>query len=154
MAARPEDELMPGLVIEREILIEAPVEVVWRTITEPGQISQWFADRVELVAQPGAHGYMGFGDQGGPVVVEVVDPPARFSFRWNHPRGEEPAAGNSMLVEFTLTAEGDGRTRLRVTESGHELLSWPDAEKQRYAGDHQGGWAGYLGRLAALVAKS
>ena len=76
--------LMPGLVIEREVLIEAPVEVVWRTITEPDQISQWFADRVELVAEPGAHGFMQFGDQGGPVVVEIVDPPTRFSFRWNH----------------------------------------------------------------------
>ena len=50
---------VPGLTIEREILIDAPAEVVWRTITEPGQISQWFADRVELVVEPGAHGYMG-----------------------------------------------------------------------------------------------
>jgi uncharacterized protein YndB with AHSA1/START domain len=47
---------MPGLTIEREILIEAPVKVVWRTITEPDQISQWFADKVELVVEPGAHG--------------------------------------------------------------------------------------------------
>jgi uncharacterized protein YndB with AHSA1/START domain len=38
---------MAGLVIEREVVIEAPAEVVWRTITEPGQMSQWFADRVE-----------------------------------------------------------------------------------------------------------
>ena len=139
--------------IEREVVIEAPVEVVWRTITEPDQISQWFADRVELVVEPGAHGFMEFGDQGGPVVVEVVDPPRRFSFRWNHPRGEEPVAGNSMLVEFTLTPEGDERTRLRVVESGHELLAWPDAEKQRYAGEHGGGWAEYLDRLATLLAK-
>jgi uncharacterized protein YndB with AHSA1/START domain len=35
--------LMPGLVIEREVVIEAPVEVVWRTVTEPDQLSQWFA---------------------------------------------------------------------------------------------------------------
>ncbi len=76
---------MPGLVIEREILIEAPVEVVWHTITEPDQISQWFAHRVDLVVEPGAHGYMEFGDQGGPVVVEVVDPPTRFSFRHDAP---------------------------------------------------------------------
>jgi uncharacterized protein YndB with AHSA1/START domain len=145
--------LMPGLVIDREVLIEAPVEVVWRTITEPDQLSQWFADRVELVAEPGAHGFMEFGDQGGPVVVEIADPPTRFSFRWNHPRGEEPVAGNSMLVEFTLTPEGDERTRLRVVESGHELLGWPDAEKERYAGEHQGGWGTYLERLTTLLAK-
>jgi uncharacterized protein YndB with AHSA1/START domain len=144
---------MADFVIEREILIEAPVDVVWRTITEPDQMSRWFADRVELVVEPGAHGRMEFGDQGGPVVVETVDRPTRFSFRWNHPGGEEPVAGNSILVAFTLSAEGDERTRLRVVESGHELLSWSDAEKQRYADEHRGGWAEYLDRLASLYAK-
>ena len=144
---------MPGLIIDREVLIEAPVEVVWRTITEPDQMTQWFADRVDLVIEPGAHGYMEFGDQGGPVVVETVDPPVRFSFRWNHPREEEPAADNSMLVEFTLTPEGGERTRLRVTESGHELLGWPDAEKERYASEHQEGWGEFLDRLATVIAK-
>jgi uncharacterized protein YndB with AHSA1/START domain len=143
--------LMPGLMIEREILIEAPADVVWRTITEPGQLTRWFADRVDLVIEPGARGFMEFGDQGGPVVVQVVDPPARFSFRWNYPRGAEPAPGNSMLVEFTLTPEGPERTRLRVTESGHELLAWPGAEKQRYADEHLGGWGDFLDRLAALL---
>ena len=144
---------MADLVIEREVLIEAPVEVVWHTITEPDQISQWFADRVELVAEPGARGYLGFGEKGGPVVVETVDPPTRFSFRWNHAGGEEPVDGNSILVEFTLTAEGNERTRLRVAESGLEVLSWPEPEKQRYADEHRGGWPGYLDRLASTVAE-
>jgi uncharacterized protein YndB with AHSA1/START domain len=146
--------LMPDLTIDREVLIEAPVEVVWRTLTEPDQITQWFADRVDLVIEPGARGYLQFGDQGGPVVVETVDPPVRFSFRWNHPRGEEPVAGNSMLVEFTLTAEDDERTRLRVVESGHASLGWPDAEQQRYADDHRDGWGTFLDRLAALAGNS
>jgi uncharacterized protein YndB with AHSA1/START domain len=85
--------------------------------------------------------------------VETVDPPTRFSFRWNHPRGEEPVPGNSMRVEFTLTPEGDERTRLRVTESGHELRAWPDTEKQRYADEHRGGWGEFLDRLTTLLAK-
>jgi uncharacterized protein YndB with AHSA1/START domain len=140
-----------ALTIARQVLIDAPVDVVWRTITEPDQMSQWFADRVELVAEPGAHGYLDFGDQGGPVVVETVERPRRFSFRWNHPRGEEPVPGNSILVEFTLIPEGKERTRLRVEESGHESLSWPDAEKERYADEHQGGWAKFLDRLVNLV---
>ena len=140
---------MPSLMIEREILIEAPADVVWRTITEPDQITQWFADRVDLVIEPGAHGYMQFGDQGGPVVVETVDPPTRFSFRWN----QEPTTVNSMLVEFTLTPESDERTRLRVTETGHELMAWPDEEKQRYADEHQDGWGEFLDRLTTLIAK-
>jgi uncharacterized protein YndB with AHSA1/START domain len=137
--------------VEREILIDAPVEVVWRTITEPDQITQWFADKVDLELEPGGHGYMGFGDQGGPVVVETVDPPNRFSFRWNHPAGEEPAAGNSLLVEFILA--GQGETRLQVIESGLDLLAWSTADKQRYADEHNGGWAKFLDRLAALHAE-
>jgi uncharacterized protein YndB with AHSA1/START domain len=151
--AETKEMLMAGLTIERDILIEAPVDVVWRTITEPAQMSQWFASRVDLVIEPGAHGYLEFGDQGGPVVVEIVDPPTRFSFRWNHPRGEEPVVGNSQLVEFTLTQEAAERTRLRVTETGHESRPWPDAEKQRYANEHQEGWGDFLDRLDTLIAK-
>ena len=132
---------MPGLVIEREILIEAPVEVVWRTITEPDQVSQWFAERVGSVLEPGARGPGSSGTRAarsswgslihGSLQVQL-EPSARGGSR----------AGNSMLVEFTLTPKDDERTRLRVVESGHELLAWPDAEKQRYADEHQGGWAG------------
>jgi uncharacterized protein YndB with AHSA1/START domain len=143
---------MSGLVIDQEILIEAPADVVWQTITEPEQMTLWFADRVDLVVQPGAHGYMGFGDQGGPVVVDTVDRPHRFSFRWNHPSGDEPGDGNSMLVEFTLVPEGQNRTRLRVTERGHELRDWPQTEKQRYADEHQDGWGVFLNRLVDVLA--
>src|ERR1700678_3541818 len=142
---------MPGLTIERDVLIEAPAEGGGGIITDPDQMSQWFTGRVAAQIEPGAHGYMHFGDQGGPVVVETVEPPTRFSFRWNHPREEEPGVGNSMLVEFTLTPEGNERTRLRVAESGHELLDWPDAEKQRYADEHQEGWGEFLDRLVGVV---
>jgi uncharacterized protein YndB with AHSA1/START domain len=61
-------------------------------------------------------------------------------------------AGNSMLVEFTLTPEGDQWTRLRVAESGHELFAWPEAEKERYGDEHRGGWAEFLDRLASVLA--
>lgn len=138
--------------IEREIVIDAPVEVVWRTITEPDQITLWFADKVELEVKPGARGYMGFGEPGGPVMVETVDPPTRFSFRWNHPAGEEPTTRNSLLVEFTLVGEGE-HTRLRVVESGLNPLPWPDVDKRRYAEEHNGGWGDFLDRLARLLAE-
>jgi hypothetical protein len=41
---------------------------------------------------------------------------------------------------------------LRVVESGLELLPWPDAEKDRYAEEHNGGWPTFMDRLAALLA--
>jgi uncharacterized protein YndB with AHSA1/START domain len=138
--------------IEREIEIDAPVDVVWRTITEPEQMSQWFAERVELELKPGGRGSLVLEGDPDPIVVQTVEPPTRFSFRWNHPPDEEPVAGNSMLVEFTLIAEGE-RTRLRVVESGHDLFGWPDSEKQRYAEEHLEGWSIFTDRLASLLAK-
>jgi len=39
-----------------------------------------------------------------------------------------------------------------VAESGHELRDWPDAEKQRYAAEHQEGWGEFLDRLASVLA--
>ena len=144
------------LTIEREILIEAPADVVWRTITEPEQVAQWFADRVELDARPGGDGILVFEDMANiaPVVVESVDPPHRFTFRWAHPDGEAPVPGNSVLVEFTLTAEGDERTRLRVAETGLDAMGWPDDDKARYADEHRQGWDLHLGRLVDLFAPS
>jgi len=143
---------MADFQIEREVVIDAPVEVVWRTITQPEQIRQWFADRVELELEPGGRGLMGFEDRAFPLVVEALEPPTLFSFRWNHPAGEEPAAGNSTLVEFRLVGEGE-RTRLRVVESGVELLVWPVGDKERFADEHRGGWAMYMDRLARLLAE-
>ena len=147
---------MTDLRIEREILIEAPAEVVWRTITEPDQIEQWFADQVQLDLRPGGAGTLVFQDApttkvSAPIVIEAVEPSHRFAFRWSHPEGESPAAGNSMLVEFLLTAEGDERTRLRVVETGIDLVSWPDEEKARYAEDHRHGWSVHTTRLGELL---
>jgi uncharacterized protein YndB with AHSA1/START domain len=144
------------LTITREIVIDAPVDVVWRTITEPDQIVQWFADRVELDLRPGGTGTLVFEDKASsqaataPLVVDTVDPPHRFAFRWGAPEGETPAPGNSVLAEFTLTAEGDGRTRLRVTETGLDGVPWPDDDKARYAEDHRHGWEIHLGRFEEL----
>ena len=143
---------MADFQIEREVVIDAPVEVVWRTITEPEQIRQWFADRVELELEPGGRGLMGFEDRAFPLVVEALEPPTLFSFRWNHPAGEEPAAGNSTLVEFRLVGEGE-RTRLRVVEGGLELLAWPVGDQERFADEHRGGWAMFMDRLARLLAE-
>src|SRR5947209_19331260 len=101
--------------IERDIDIEAPVDVVWRTITQPDDIARWFADRVELELKPGGRGYLGFdrhGEHTGTaIVVETVDPPHRFAFRWNRPQDGDRDLGTSVLVDFTLEPRGAERTQ-------------------------------------------
>jgi uncharacterized protein YndB with AHSA1/START domain len=148
---------MTDLTIERDVLIEAPADVVWRTITEPDQISRWFADRVELDLRSGGAGTFVFENSDrahhvAPLVVTTVEPPRQFAFRWGHPEGEAPVPGNSVLVEFTLTPEGSERTRLRVSETGLEGIGWPGAQKASYAEDHRNGWAFFTGRLESLLA--
>ena len=92
-------------------------------------------------------------DEHGPVQlrIERVERPHLFSFRWMHPEGSEPRDGNSMLVEFTLSEE-DGKTRLRVVESGLAAIDWAEEEKAKYLDSHSRGWERHIGELDRYVA--
>lgn len=147
---------MPGS-IEKSVHVEAPVEVVWRMVTEPGQVVRWFADEIDLQATPGYQGSMTFRPQAGgtvrvPITVQAVEPPRRFTYRWGHPEGAAASAANSTLVEFTLTP-ADGGTTVRVVETGQDALGWPLEQQDAYTDDHNDGWATHLGRLETLAAR-
>ena len=147
--------------VEREILIEASPEVVWRVITEPEHISRWFSDAAEVEARAGADGTLTWrpGGRGGakefdaivPIQVVEAEPFRRFSFRWNHPEGAGADENNSALVEFSLIEEADG-TRLRVLESGIDAVTQDEQDKARYLEDHEQGWERHLGEMLAYVA--
>jgi uncharacterized protein YndB with AHSA1/START domain len=151
---------MTDLTIDREIVIDAPADVVWRTITEPDQIVQWFADRVELDARPGTAGALVFDEHASAaeavtaaIAVEAVEPPHRFAFRWGHKQGDTATTVNSVLVEFTVVPEATDRTRLRVVETGVDTTAWPDDEKAEYVEDHRNGWEYHFGRLGDLFGR-
>ena len=140
--------------IEREIVIDAPVEAVWSAVTEPDQIRQWFTDQAEVDLRVGGSGRFRFprGDS-YQLQIEALEPPRRFAFRWVQPEGSVARADNSLLVEFTLLPEA-GSTRLRVVESGFDSLDWSDERKQKYADDHSRGWQTILGRLRDHAARA
>ena len=133
--------------IEKEVFIEAPLEVVWSVVTDPEQIRQWFADEGEVELRVGGIGRLRFksGDS-YQLQVEALEPPRRFAFRWVQPEGSLARAENSMLVEFLLEPEAGG-TRLRVVESGFDTVDWSEGEKAKYAEGHSSGWEVILGRL-------
>ena len=138
--------------IEREIQIDAPIEVVWDVITQPEHIMNWFADEAVLDLRPGGTGTLTFTEQGHVALfrVETVNPPHVFSYRWSQPDGEEPTEDNSMLVEFTLTETG-GSTTLRLVESGFDKVSWSDEKNQQYYDDHTNGWDYFVSRLGTYA---
>jgi uncharacterized protein YndB with AHSA1/START domain len=147
--------------VEREILIEATPEVVWGVITEPEQIRRWFSDAADVEGRAGADGSLTWkpGGRGGhkeadmvvPIRVVEAEPFRRFSFRWNHPRGDGPDASNSALVEFSLVEE-DGATRLTVLESGIGAVTHDERSRTRYLEEHERGWGRHLGELRDYVA--
>jgi uncharacterized protein YndB with AHSA1/START domain len=144
--------------IEKHILINAPAETVYRVITEPGQIIQWFTDAADLEPIPGGEGTLIFADRATTqrmavkLTVQAAEPPNRFCFRWAYPDGEQPREDNSLLVEFTLTPEGTG-TRLTVTETGFAALGKPEQDKADYYQDHDKGWDTHLASLQNYVAR-
>lgn len=127
--------------IERETLIEAPLERVWSLVAQPGF---WVADKASLpgtVAREGESMVAKHAEHGDfPVRVEKVRPPTYLAYRWTSAfPGEELREENSTLVEFTLTQEGD-RTRLRVVESGFAALAGSEELRSQNLKDHTGGW--------------
>jgi uncharacterized protein YndB with AHSA1/START domain len=144
--------------IERDILIEAPVEVVWRVVNDPDHISQWFTDAAEIDLRPGGEGVLAWTGRATTepmtvrIQVEKVEPPHLFSFRWSHPDGERAHEGNSLLVEFALAAEGEN-TRLRMVERGLLATGWSEERKAKYAGEHENGWTMHLAELRDYAAR-
>jgi uncharacterized protein YndB with AHSA1/START domain len=145
--------------IEREIEIDAPIDVVWSAVSDPAQIRLWFAELdVELTA--GAEGTIVFEpSRSGTrravfnIRIERVAPPFYLAFRWVYPDDAVPGPTNAPLVEFTLFEEGDERTRVKVVESGINALESSEDEKQRYLDSHSDGWGFYLPRLVEHVVR-
>jgi uncharacterized protein YndB with AHSA1/START domain len=137
--------------IERETLIEAPIERVWALVAEPGW---WAVPDVSQVAGTMAREgetMMSRNETYGdfPVRVERVEPPTYVAYRWASAfPGQELADDNSTLIEFTLAAE-DGKTRLRVVESGFGGLVGGEELRRKALEDNTGGWAEEIANLKA-----
>lgn len=133
--------------IEREIFISAPQNAVWAVLTEPGHVARWFGDSAEVDLQPGGKMVFGWTEYGNHhAVVERVEPPSFFSYRWGHGAEVMPTAGNSTLVEFTLTPAESGTT-LRVVETGFAGLDGSDQERATAVRENTEGWASELAEL-------
>jgi uncharacterized protein YndB with AHSA1/START domain len=136
--------------IVREIVVAAPPERVWAVLTRPEYVHRWFkADKAEIDLRPGGSFVMVWAEHGtGFARVERVEEPVLFSFRWAIEPGLEPTPGEETLVEFTLTAEGDG-TRLRVVESGFTKLDRPADKQEWHRERNVDGWRQVLEAAAA-----
>lgn len=143
--------------IEKEVLLRAPLERVWRAISDSSEFGRWFGVRFDGPFVEGAsvtgvitpttvdddvarqqEPYAGHADTWQIVSVE---PQRRLAFRW-HPYAVDSDADYSQepttLVEFTLTEIPDG-VRLAIVESGFDAI--PEERRAAAFDANSGGWA-------------
>lgn len=141
--------------IEKQILLRAPRQRVWRAITDSKEFGYWFGVKFDgpFVAKTPIHGVISpsqadpeMGQHQKPhegkkfeIVVAEIDPPRLFSFRW-HPYSVDPGADlssePSTLIEFVLDEAPEG-TLLTLTESGFDRIPL-DRRAKAFAGNEQG----------------
>jgi uncharacterized protein YndB with AHSA1/START domain len=142
--------------IEKTVEIKAPVERVWRALTDHREFGQWFRVDIEAPFEPGkpARGkitYPGFEHVVWNVMIKEMKEPDLFSFTW-HPYAIDPKIDydkeKPTLVEFRLRPTANG-THLTVTESGFDKIPanrMPEAFRM-----NDGGWAEQVKNIKAHV---
>ena len=126
--------------IEKELVLRAPQEKVWRAISDASQFGNWFGVEFDGEFAPGttmtgrikpttvdtavAEMQKKYAGMPFAFVVDRMEPISLFSFRW-HPFAIDPNVDYShepmTLVTFTLEATAEG-TLLRIVESGFDSV--------------------------------
>jgi uncharacterized protein YndB with AHSA1/START domain len=155
--------------IEKQILLRAPVERVWRAVSDAAEFGSWFGMELDGPFVPGARitgrstpttvdpvvAEMQEGHRGAPVtlVVEKMEPMCEFAYRW-HPFALDPGVDYSKepmtLVTFTLEP-AEGGTLVTIVESGFDDI--PLARRADAFEANDGGWAAMTHVLEKYVAQ-
>lgn len=133
--------------IEQEITISAPLDRVWRLVSEPG----WWVPSTLTgpVDHTPGHQVIRESEQWGRFPVEVVrvDPKSYAAFRWaSQSPGGELTPGHTTLVEFHVAQAADA-VRVTVVESGFAVLDVPESVREQAWKDNTGGWESELASL-------
>ena len=149
--------------IQRSIVVDAPIERVWRAIVDSAAFGSWFGAEFDGPFEVGrtTHGRIvptaidpevaaaQEPHRGAPLTAEVIaiEPMSRVAFRWN------PVAGSDVrtTVEFTLAGEADC-VRVTITEDGFSAL--PEGTRDEAREGNDGGWEAQTRLLAGYLAQT
>lgn len=140
-----------AFTVRRTITIAATMDAVWRAVTDPALISQWFGAAAFDGFAVGARGTLSWPDYGSALVrIEAIDEPRSVSYRWSaspakHGETDVDALPNTVFT-FTLEPLTDA-TQLTVVETGFETVPSPAEALE----DHRGGWIFELDELVVLL---
>lgn len=142
--------------IEKSIDLSAPLDRVWRALTDFEEFGTWFRVRLDgpfRIGEPST-GYIthpGYEHIRWEAAVIAIEPPRRFAFTWR-PYAIDPQLDYSgeppTTVEFRLQPHGNG-TRLTLTESGFEGV--PAYRREEAFRMNEGGWAAQMENIRVHV---
>jgi uncharacterized protein YndB with AHSA1/START domain len=141
--------------IEKNIELAAPVERVWRALTDHEAFGEWF--RVKLKGPfvvgkvtTGEITYPGYEGLPWTSLTERMEEPRLFTFRWPHSRSPNADISRepSTRVEFRLKPTTKG-THLTITESGFESL--PEDSREEAWCSNDKGWEIQAENIKAFV---
>lgn len=142
--------------IVKTVELKAPIERVWRALTDHREFGAWFKVALDQPfevgrASTGRMTYPGFEHYPWEAQIVRMDAPDVFAYTWPHP--EDMDAPNfdgapRTTVEFQLEAI-DGGTRLTVIESGFEAV--PESWRAKAMRQNEGGWEEQTRNIKAHV---
>ncbi|MFL5527607.1 MAG: SRPBCC family protein [Gemmatimonadaceae bacterium] len=156
--------------IRKEVLLKAPLDRVWRAISDSKEFGSWFGVKFDGPFAAGApiHGVIVPTSvdpevaksqkpyEGMPfdITIDKIQPKRMLSFRW-HPFAVDPnvdySAEPTTLVTFTLE-EFDGGVKLTVTETGFDKI--PLARRAQAFSMNDEGWTKQMKLIAAYIARA
>ncbi len=139
------------VVIEKNIVIDASPEVVFKAITDPKELTNWFPDQAILEPKVGGkvkfsfykdnereHREFDFFPEG--TITEFI-PNKKLSYTWHVPNTPDfPRT----LVTWELEEIADNKTRVKLLHSGFETGK---------LFKHDEGWSYFLNRLQSYCKK-
>jgi uncharacterized protein YndB with AHSA1/START domain len=145
--------------IEKQVVLHAPRERVWRALTDAAEFGKWFGVNLQGSFSEGARvrGHMThpkYQHLTLEVFIERIEPESYFSYRW-HPYAVDPNTDYSneptTLVEFRLEETADG-TVLNIVESGFDRI--PLSRRAEAFRMNEGGWTSQARNIEQYVSES
>ncbi|MGH7480774.1 MAG: SRPBCC family protein [Longimicrobiales bacterium] len=154
--------------IEKQVLLRAPIERVWRAISDAEEFGRWFGARFEGRFEAGARvpatiqptevdpeiarSQAPYAGMRFDILVDRVEAPHHLSFRW-HPGADsdEKADDARTLVTFDLEEVPDG-TRLTIRETGFERIALE--RRAQVFEENEGGWEAQATLIEKYLARA
>lgn len=134
------------LEIRKSIVINAPLGVVFKAISDPEELTQWFPDQAILEPKVGGKVKFSFDKEKSPdhtcategIVKEYI-PNKKLSYSWKQ---KDVPDFPETIVTWELEEIDVNKTKVKLFHSG-----FTGREERKSFKEHDQGWSYFLGRL-------